>query len=308
MGSPVVSSDFTRLLDKRLREVTEDVTKRKSLESMIPTFYSILDSDGAVEEFFDVSDLGDIPVFNGKLEYLPVYPGFHVQIEPKEYAAGIQFGRKLIDDKKYGVFDKRAALLMKSAYRVREKVGVGPFANAFTSSYTFMKSEEGIALCGSHLNKTGASTTTGFDNSGSTALSKTAVAATRLLLKQFKTAQGERFEISNNIALVVPDNLADTADEIIGSRLDPDSANNTINPYYKRYQIIPYPLLDDYDTNNWFMVDMDAMKQNLVFIDRIKPEYQTSGDWDTYRLLQKVYMRIGMGWKDWRWIYGHSVT
>ena len=307
MGNPLDSSQFVRLLDNRLREVAEN--KYKELPSMIPQLYRMLPSDSAWEEFYSVGAVPDIPEFNGKISYLGIAPGYHVKIEPKEYAGGIQAERKLIDDKKYSVLDNRAAGLMTAAQRTREKLGVRTFANAFSAAFDFMTSEEGVALCSSsHTTKAGTSTASGFDNAGTSALSKTSVAATRLLMRQFRNDISERIDMSDNLALIVPDNLADTAYEIVNTPKSLDTAEGNVNPQYKRHTVIPYLRLDDYDTNNWFMVDMDQMKRDLVWIDRIKPESKNTVDFETYILKMAVYFRCAYGFLDWRWCYGHLVT
>lgn len=307
MGSPLDSSQFVRLMDNRLRDVAE--AKYKDLPSMIPTLFNMMSSDSAWEEFYSVGSVPDIPEFNGKLSYLGIAPGFTTKIEPKEYAGGIQSERKLFDDKKYAVLDRRAEGLMESAQRVREKKGVRAFSMAFSTAYDFMTSEEGVSLCSSsHTTKSGTSTTSGFDNSGTTAASKIAVAATRLLMRKYKNDISERIDIGDDLAIVCPDNLADTFYEIVGSPQDPTSANNTKNMDYGRYQVIPYLRLDDSDTNNWFMVWKSQMKKDLIWIDRIAPELKNTVDFETYMMKHAVYFRCAYGFIDWRWIYGHNVT
>ena len=192
--------------------------KYNELSSMIPQLYNVQSSDSAWEEYFAVGAVPDIPEFTGKVSYLPIAPGFHTLIEPKEYSGGLQVERKLIDDKKYAVLDRRAEGLVTSAHRTKEKLGVKAFANAFSTAFDFMQSEEGVSLCSSsHTTKSGTSTASGFDNSGTSALTKTSVAATRLLMRQFRNDISERIEVSDNLALVVPDNLADAAEEIVGT-------------------------------------------------------------------------------------------
>ena len=306
MANPLTSSQFVRLLDKRLREVSE--AKFKELPSMIPQLYNEIPSEGAWEEFFEIGSLPDIPAFSGKLEYLGVAPGFLTRIEPKEYAGGVAFERKLLDDKKYAVMDGRAEMLAESAHRVQEKIGVRPFAYAFSSSYDFMYSEEGVSLCSSsHTTKSGTSTSSGFDNSGTSALSASSVAATRVLMRQFRNDISERIVIEPD-TLIVPDNLYDTALEITGSKLDPTSAENAINPQYGRFKVIPYLRLDDYDTNNWFMVDSKMMKKFLIWITRIAPESNNTVDFETFQVKHSIYMRVANGWTDWRFLYGHVVS
>jgi len=309
MGSPLDSSQFVRLLDNRLRDVAEGEKKYQELSSMIPTLFNSLPSDSAWEEFYSVGAVPDIPEFNGKITYLSQSPGYHTKIEPKEWAGGLIAERKLIDDKKYAVLENRSKSLMRSAMRTREKQAVRAFNLAFSSAFDYMTSEENLSLCNdSHATKSGTSTSNGFDNAGTTKFSKVSVVATRLLMRKFRNDISERIEISNNLALIVPDFLADDAYELVRSEKDSTSANNTVEMNYKRYTIIPYMRLDDNSTTNWFMVDMDAMTEDLLWIDRISPETKNTVDFETYHLKQAVYFRCAYGWRDWRWVYGHNVT
>lgn len=309
MGSPLDSSQFVRLLDARLREVSEGEKKYQELSSMIPPLFRILPSDSAWEEFYSIGAVPDIPEFNGMITYLSQSPGFVTRIEHKEWAGGLIAERKLLDDKKYAVLEDRAGSLMRSAMRTREKQAVRAFNNSFSASFDYQTSEENLSLCNdAHTTKSGTGTTPGFDNAGTTKFSKVSVVATRLLMRKFRNDISERIEISNNLALIVPDYLADDAYELVGSEKDSTSANNTVEMNYKRYQIIPYMRLDDNSTSNWFMVDMDAMKKDLIWMDRISPETKNTVDFETYQLKQAVYFRCSYGFTDWRWIYGHNVT
>jgi hypothetical protein len=306
MSTPVISENFLRLLDTRLREVSE--REWAELPTQVDQFYRTIPSDAAWEEFFSIGAVPDVPAFAGKLDYLSMSPGYLTRIEPKEFAAGLIFERKILDDKKYNVMNDQVASLTEAAQRTREKYGVETFAYAFSSAFNFMYSEEGVALCSdSHTTKSGVSTASGFDNAGSSALEKTSVAATRLLMRRFKGDIGQRIVIEPD-TLIVPDNLYDTALEIVGSEKDPDNANNTINTQYKRFKVIPYMRLDDYDSNNWFMVDSKAMKKDLLWIDRVPKETKMTVDFDTFAIKWSIYFRMGNGFKGWRWLYGHNVT
>lgn len=313
MGNPLTSSQFMRLLDDRLRKVYVD--SFQELPSMVDKLFGVIKSDKAWEEFYGVGAVPDIPAFNGLLEYLSVAPQYYTRIEPKEFAGGIQIERKLLDDDRYDVIKTRQNGLVNSLYRVKEKYGAQAFAYAFSSALTFATSEEGTALCSSsHTTKSGASTTSGFSNAGSTALSKTAIGATRILMKRFRNEVGQRIVIEPD-TIIVPDSLYDTACEAVGrnetgasSALDPDSANGKINPQYNRWKIIPYPRLDDYDTNNWFMVDSKQMKEYLLWINRVDPDVTTEKDFDSMMFKQAVYARFGYGFTDWRFIYGMAVS
>lgn len=308
MADVTTSSQLQRLLDKRLREVADFDKIYTDLNPMIPTLFRMFDSDVAFEEFYSIGSLPDHQRFNGKIPFVNRNPGYHIKIEPYEYALGRQLERKFLDDKKYSVFDDEAVALTNSAARTMEKEASVIFTGAFSTAFQFQTNEEGVALCGAHRTKSGTSTATGFSNTGTSAFNKTSVAATRILMRQFRNDVSERIEMSDNFALVVPDNLADAAYELVNTPKSMDTAEGNVNPQYKRYKVIPYARLDDSDTNNWYMVNLDLMKKHLIFINRIKPETKTQIDFHTLVTMISSYMRFGAGVLDWRWIYGHNVT
>ncbi len=308
MGTPVTRSAFMLLLNDTLRDVVED--QYADLTKMKDIFFNNIPSEKAWEEYLDVSDLGDIREFSGKIEYLPVYSGYRKVIEPKEYAAGVQVAQKFIEDNRYDVLNNFARKLMKSAVRTQEKHAVGAFNDAFAATFTYMTTnEEGVALCSnSHLTKVpGVSTSVGFDNLGTTALSKTSLAANRINMKQFRSSIGERIEISENMSVVVPEALRDTASEITGTPSGLYTTDGTINTEHGRTGVIPYPRLDDNSSTNWFLVDMDRMKESLLWIDRKPLVHDVTEDWDTFNMLQKIRGRWGYGVIDWRWLFGSNV-
>lgn len=307
MPTRLDSSQFRRLLDKRLREVAEN--RYKELTSMIPKIYRVIKTDKLWEEFYSIGALGDVEPFNGQITYKSISPGYHNKIETSEFALGVQAERKLIDAKQYPVLDNFAGSLMEAAHRTREKIGVEPFAYGFSSAFTFQTSEEGKAVfSSSHTTKSGTSTSSGFDNAGTSAMSKTSVAATRILMRQFRNDISERIYRGDNLALIYPDNLDDTAREINGTSKGLDTAEGNINTQFGRYTLIPYLRLDDYDSNNWFMVDLDMMKHDLVWIDRILPETAHTYDFNTMVLMSRVYYACANGTLDWRWGMGHQVS
>lgn len=311
-NNPMDLAQFARLADKRLDDIQENYLP--AYQEMIATLFGTMPLDKAFAELYDVGSMPDIPVFTGKLDYLDVSPGYYTRIEPKEHAGGIQMTRKMRDDKQYAVFDDMQSEMIKAYGRTKEKSAAKAFGYAFSTSWDFMTNEEGVSLCSSsHTTKSGVSTTNGFDNSGTSALSKTSLAATRILFRKFRTDIGEIYD-SEPDTIVVPEALYDTACEIVGvgpngatSQLDPTSANNKVNTLYKGFKIVPWRRLDEYSTTNWFMTDSAMAKKMLKWIDRVAPETNTRIDWDTFALQQSLYGRFGWGWRNWRWIYGHQV-
>lgn len=309
MGNPIVSADFQRLFDKNIREVMDGKRKYNEVSAMIPKLFRTINSDNDKEEFYSVGKVPDIPEFGGELTALSVAPGYHTKIEPKEFAAKLTIQRKFLDDKKWSVFNDNAGSLQDAADRTREKRAVRIFTLAQSSAFDFQISEEGVAWSSSsHTTKSGVSTATGFDNAGVSALSKTSVAATWILMHQLKDDIGEMNEPSGNIGIIVPFNLVDKAEEIVGTPKGLNTAEGNVNPQYKRYTIIPYPRLDVTDTNDWTMVDLDSMRKDLVFINRISDDVTSHIDFQTFMTEISLYFRCGFGVLDWRWGYNHKVA
>lgn len=306
MASPATSAQFIRLLKNDMKEVAEN--KYKDLQGMIPKLFNVGSSDSAWEDFFEVGRVPDATEHAGRINYTAISPGFHTKIEHKEYSNGLMFERKLMDDKKYNVLMNGAAGLMESMHRVQEKDAVKAFANVFSAAFDFMEREAGVAVCSSsHPTKSGVSTASGFDNAGTSALSKTSIDATRLLMRKFRDDIGERVEMGDDIAIVCPDALADTVRELVGTDKSYETAEGTKNMDYGRYEVIPYMRLDDYSSTNWYMVWKSQMKKDLRWLNRINPESTNTFDFETFVMKSAVYGRWSWGCLDWRWIYGHQV-
>src|SRR4030042_2775805 len=266
MTSPLDRASFVELLEKRHREVAEN--KYKQLPTMIPKLYRVIKSVAAWESFCNVGSIPDIPRFNGTLTTLGISPGYYTRIEPIQFAAQIITERRLMDTKQYPVFDKIASGLIESDGRVGEKFGARTFGYGFSTAFDFMESEEGVALfSSSHTTKSGTSTTYGFDNAGTSAMSKTTIAATRVLMKQFRNDISERIDTGDDFVLIFPDELEEVAYEIVKTPSGYDTAGKDANFQYNRYELIPYSRLSDIDSNNWFMGIRSRMKEDLLWID-----------------------------------------
>ena len=312
MANPLTSPAFVKMLQEDLREVIDDANRYNDLTSKKELIFDVInDSSRAWEEYTSVSALGDIPAFNGRLTTLGITPGFSTKIEPKEYAAKTVASRKLFDDLKYDILMNLQKQLVTSAHRVRDKNAVAIFGNATSTAFDFMPSqEEGVALASnSHLTRvSGVSTTTGFDNLGTSAFNAVSVAATRILMRKFRQANGERIDIGDSYAILVPDDLDFKAQEINKTVLQLDSANNNANIQKGMYTIINWLRLSDHSTTSWSMLDMSTMKDNFKWIQRANAETNNTIDFDTFALMNSVYERHAGGFIDWRSIFHNNVT
>lgn len=309
---PNLSSEYKKLLFEGMKQVTEDRIKYVEQTNMIDRIYNVLPSSKAVEEFFSVSQVPDIQEFTGRMSELKMSPGYSTKIEAAEFGGFVESSRTLMDDEQYGVMTlgSIAAGLVDSANRVREDNGVKPINNATSSAFDFISNqEEGIALASnSHTTKAvGVSTASGFDNLGASALNKTSTAATRILIKKFRTPIGKKWNSNRRLGLLVPTSLEFKAKEINNTPWGLDSGQRNENLQMGIYEIIVYDRMEDSSTSSWAMVDLDLMKKNMIFMNRIKFETENERDFMTKAIRQSMYDRYSLGHIDWRHIFFHSV-
>lgn len=312
---PELSAEWVKLLRTDLKEVSNDRQTFQDRVSMIDKIYRTVPSTRAWEEFFSVGQVPDVVAFTGRLSELDMTPGYSTKIEPSQFGGFVEAERTLIDDEQYGQLRDIAAGLVDAAARVREDNAVAVVNNATSSAFDFISNqEEGVALASnSHTTKKqGVSTTTGFDNLGTSALNPVSVAATRINMKKFKSPIGKRWMGSRRYGLLVPDSLLFKAQELVQTQkgvsdADGFSAEHRKNVQEGMYEIIEWERMEDASSTNWAMVDLDMMKKMMIHINRVKAETEREVDFMTKAVRQSVYDRHAFGFIDWRWIFFHSV-
>ena len=304
------SSTYQKLLVEGLKEVAERTcTEEHERFNARKEFYGEVDSDKAFEEFYSVNGVGDIPKWSGKMEPIVGSPGYLRRIEPAEFAAMRQWERKFLDDKQYDVLNDDSADMGIAAARTINKYCAYPFVYATSASLEFLTyNEEGVSLVSSsHTTKSGVSTTNGFTNTTTLSLTPTNLDTVRLIGANIKSPIGKR--ISTNFdTLLVPNSLAKTAFEITQTPTGLQSGEGTSNYWKGKYKVIVWSHLDDYDTNDWYLLDSGMMKRALKFISRFEPEFKSNYDFQTMITALSVYFRFGLGYKDWRWIIKSTVS
>jgi phage major head subunit gpT-like protein len=270
-------------------------------EGQVDALYGIEKSNKATEYDLGIGGMGDLSEFDGTINYGDFRQQYRTSYTHREWCKGIKVERKLVDDDLYSVINKRPAALAMVARRTREKHGASIFNNAFNT--TVFSGGDSQALCASAHTHVGTSTT--VSNAGTTALSQTAVEATRLLMRGF-TDETDNLVTARGDTLLVPPALEETASIIVRTQQEVGSANNDINFSQGKYKIIVWDYLND--SNNWFMIDSRMAKMFLKWFNRIPIEFNKDKDFDTYIAKWSTYVRYSYGFSDWKWIYGHNVS
>lgn len=275
------------------------------LEGGIPDdqkqFFSVEKSDRETEDLLSIGDTEPIGEFTGQLDYDQVKENYRKRITNTEYARGLAIQRKLWETGQQRVIRR---LSEHFGEKVKLRILTDSYAllnNAFSEVYT---GGDGKALCDTaHTSNVGGSNQ---GNEGTTALSAVAVDSTYVLMVQFNTNNDNpRFDTKPD-TIIVPTALEAYAAEIVGSKGKVDSANNNINFYYGKFKVIGSRMLTD--QNNWFMANAKRMRENQVWFNVVRHEFNKDRDFNSFALRWSVYMFYGFGFNDWDHIYGHAVS
>ena len=223
---------------------------------------------------------------------------------------GIQVERRLVDDDQYNQIRRRASSMSDSFNTTIETDAANVFINAFTDSGTnrmgaSTNGADGVALLSAAHPDSPANTGSTQANEGTLALTIDNLDTTRQNMRNFKDDKGQLLGVNPDTILVPPE-LERTATQILSERAiyEPNSAEYNVNMFSGRLTPIVWDRLTD--SNAWFMMDSTLMKQHLIWQWRIRPEFSEAEDFDGLTAKFRGYMRYGIGWTDWRWIFGQN--
>jgi phage major head subunit gpT-like protein len=222
----MIGENWADLLEPGIREWTfVGMSRRPGLRTQM---FDVMSSAKASEHFETVGAVTpDAWEAYEKTRLVPAVSfdrGYKTTFTHKEFVLELPILRKLIEDSQYAnVMD--AAMQLGNSFALKtEYDAASVFNNAFSSSYT---GGDGVALCSdAHPNSPFVSSTQ--DNNGTLALSAANVETTRLAMMAYKDDRGNLVGVTPD-TLLVPPALEKTVLEIMGSQLDPSTANNIMN-------------------------------------------------------------------------------
>lgn len=308
MPVPHATGSFGDLIDKRVTKLFYD--ELKQLPDYVGTLYSVESSSDAYEISSETGALDDFSEFTGTVSYGSQNQGYDVRANHVEFTKGIQIERKLYDDDRHGIWQRRPVELANAANRTRQKHAARLLNNAFSVDAMFYSHSEGVALCSnSHTTTSGASTASGFDNLVTSSLSAVSLSSARIQMQGFVDDMGNKY-MSMPDELWIPIDLFEVAQEIVQSSGKVDSANNNVNVHKGNFKIMPNEQGWNYltDTNNWFLADGRLRKRFCVWYERVPLEFAQAEELDTLIAKWRAYMRYSNMYQNWRWILGASVS
>lgn len=308
MAVPLTIEQFADLTDPRFREIVTGY--EDAGPDFIEKFYTQEDATQETERGSYLTPMGNHLKFTGvgQLTYDGPDQGYDWSATNVEYALGLQIQRRLWEWDQFNVIEEQWEALRDSAFETKQTHAIQMLNDGFdTSSLLNFEHSRGEALfADSHTTPRGdVSTSTGFDNKYNQALSKTALKTVRINARKFKDDAG-RVRGINLDTLIIPPDLEYTAEELVQSTLDPESAENAVNVNKGHFNIVVVDRLDD--TNDWFAVNMDRFKRNNKWFWKVRGEFSRVLDFETHVAKYSSYMSYTIAWRDWRVGIGASVS
>ena len=306
---PLTAGNFADLLAPGLKTIFDDELAGRPAP-MIDMLFKVETSTRSEEQHQGMGAQGIVPVFDGTVPYADFDAGYRVDIRNYELAQGIQVERRLVDDDQTGQIRARAGNMGTAFANTIETDAANVFINAFTDSGTnrmgaSTNGADGVALLSTAHPYSPANTNTTQSNEGTLALTIDNLDTTRQAMRNFTDDKGQLLGVSPDLLLVPPE-LERTATQLVSERAiyEPGSAQYDVNMFSGRFRPVVWNRLTD--GNAWFLCDSRLMKQHLIWQWRIRPEFAQSDDFDGLTAKYRGYMRYGIGWTDWKWIYGQN--
>lgn len=226
--------------------------------------------------------------------------GYKQTYTHKEYVVDFSIERKTNDDADFATLTRATDRIGDSARLFREVQAASVFNNGFTTA----NGADGVALFSDSHPLSPTKPGTVQDNNFALSLTKDNVRTVREAMMAFTDDNQNKMAVTPTM-LLVPPSLEDDAIEITNSVLNPDNANNTVNPQYQRFEVVTWHYLTD--SNAWFMIDPMLMRQSLDWFNRVPfSVYMRQGDDTTVRAYWRAYQRFSYGFSNWMWVCGSN--
>lgn len=269
-------SDFynTTML-ANLRAIVDRGYKRRTPQ--FQKLFHVMSSTRSLEQFSQVSGVGRFQYINegGKIQYDQPVQGFNSSFTHARWGLAVPTSVDVIEDDKWRLITTMHTDLGISGRETRELQAAALLNNAFTAN-----GPDGVPLCSaSHpLYKAGGV------QSNLMAAADLGVVSLQLALTAFETQRrpsGELIHVTAAKLVHAPANRFN-AYRLTKSAMDPESANNSVNPLKGAEDGMPTPFTYHYLTapNAWFLMAMPE-ETGLVWFDRKKPYTKSWTDDET---------------------------
>lgn len=288
---------FSNLIAPGYRKVLFESYKEKPTEAT--KWINMLTSKRAYEDDFPIAGFGTLveKAEGGTVTYQDAMQGTSKRYLWTVYALGFRITQEMMEDDLYGIMgNKMSKALGRSARNNFEVVAHSVLNNAFSTSYSGFVSGE--SLCStSHAN-----IRSGTQANRPTTDADFSLPAFQAALEHFHNLQDE----SGLPIMYTPKTLLYSigdhwiVNQVVKSPNLPGSNANDINQVSREGVT---PMLSHYltDSDAWFVL---ADNHDLNYFDRRAVTFSNTDDFDTGDAKFKLTRRCGVGFGDWRGVYG----
>ncbi|MBW2647734.1 MAG: Mu-like prophage major head subunit gpT family protein [Deltaproteobacteria bacterium] len=300
-----ISEQWVELLTPGLRAIFDIQKDALAAEAKAPKLFGVSSSTKAEESDLGVGGFGDWPEYDGAISYEDNAQGFKTTYTHIKFVKGFKVDEDLVADDQYNIINAKPKGLALGAMRKKEKDAASVFNNAFDTDYL---GGDAQSLCDGAHPFSPSNTASTQSNSGTTALSREAIIATRKLMRAFTDDKGELIQVMPD-TLLVPPELEETAWLEANNAMQTDSADRNesfVNSL--GLKVIVWDYLTD--VNNWFLIDSVMAKAGMLnWLDRYPLSFSVDPTSD-FRMEARYRgkMRYSHGWNDFKFVYGMNVA
>jgi phage major head subunit gpT-like protein len=304
--SVISRANFADLLDPAFRKIYSDATKE--LPYKMTEVFNVFNSSKNIEKDSGISGLMQMAEITegAAVSVDTVYQGYDTTYTHKKFGRKTTITEEMVDDDQYREVEARAKGLAIALNRTVEQSAADVLNNGWTAGgggkAQFHTGGDGKALFATDHPRSDGGTAQG--NSTTMDLAEDALEYVLNSMRSIKDDRGELMLVQPD-KLIVPPTLEKEARILLDTSARPGTANNDINPYQGRLQLVVWDFIGaaagGSDTA-WFVVDS---KQNpLNWFWRKKGSLERNVDFDTANIEYKLTARWSNGFSNWRGIFG----
>ena len=291
---PQTTSSISELLVPGLSKIFFDAFKEREAEW--PKFLNRRTSKRNFEEDLEMAGFGTMPTKDegNPIQFQNILQGTKRRYTHVSYGLGFRVTEEAMDDDLYGPIQRAPRLLARSARDIREQVSANVLNLGFTTEVGFKS--EALFTATHTLLRGGTSSNRASTDAD---LGVAALEAAIITIDEQKTEEGFPTLFVPRMLICGPQ-LMMIAEELLGSPMRPDTANNAINPLARRgisWMVSHYLT----DADSWFVI---SDEHDLNMFLRKEISFQAGDDFDTGDAKFKSTQRFVAGHGDWRGTYG----
>lgn len=213
------------------------------------------------------------------------------------YALFCSFSEELVEDDNLGMVQKTYRSLGMSMFQTRQTVAFNVLNNGFSDT-----GPDGSSLFNTAHTMIGGHT---YANRPATDIALSVAGLREMEVDMARQVNHRNINVMLMPAtVVVPPDIMQTAEELIGSPERPDSANRSINTFYKRmYKLVVSPFLTS--TTAWFAF-ATPQQCEMRFYERSAPKTKTWEDDASGDINTRCRSRFSVGYSDFLGAWGTS--